>query len=80
MAEFTYLTNPAKIREFLLKIKTVGVPEKVTNNYLVSVGFKSSNDRALITVLKSLKFVDSSGKPTTRWQHYRGYKCRKGFN
>ena len=38
-ADFPYLTNPASLRKFLDKIRTVGVPTKVTLVYLKSLGF-----------------------------------------
>jgi len=48
-----------------------GVPAKVTTKYLQSVGFKSTNDRPIIGVLKALGFLDSSGVPTEVWKSYR---------
>lgn len=70
-ADFPYLTNPASLRKFLEKIRTVGVPEKVTIAYLASLGFKSANDRPIIAALKLLGFADGSGVPTETWQRYR---------
>lgn len=70
-ADFPYITNPASLRKFLEKIRTVGVPEKVTIAYLASLGFKSANDRPIIAALKLLGFVDGSGVPTQTWQRYR---------
>ncbi|WP_070988375.1 DUF5343 domain-containing protein [Halofilum ochraceum] len=37
-----------------------------------SIGFKSSNDRTLLSVLKFIDFVDDSSVPTSRWRDYRG--------
>ena len=48
-----------------------GVPPKVTFQYITSVGFKSKNDRAILTVLKFIKFADSSGVPHEAWGAYR---------
>jgi hypothetical protein len=62
----------AAIPRFLTHIKTANVPVKVTNVYLKSVGFKSSNDSALIGIFKSLGFLDQAGVPTERWRSYRG--------
>lgn len=70
-AEFPYITNPANLRKFLEKIRTVGVPEKVTIAYLASLGFKSTNDRPILSTMKFLDFVDGSGGPTETWQRYR---------
>jgi uncharacterized protein DUF5343 len=70
-ADFPYIPNPASLRKFLEKIRTVGVPEKVSIVYLNSLGFKSTNDRPIIPILKFLDFVDSSGTPKPLWQQYR---------
>jgi len=48
MADFTYTTVPGKIKQLLAKIREVGVPQKVTVQWLKTVGFKSSNDASLI--------------------------------
>jgi hypothetical protein len=72
MADFTYTTVPGKINALLAKIREVGVPQKVTVQWLKTVGFKSSNDASLIGVLKFIGLTDSSGVPTSKWTHYRG--------
>ncbi len=58
-------------------IQISGIPKKVTNPYLKSVGFKSSNDYALIGILKALDFIDHGGIPTERWAAYRDTKKAK---
>lgn len=68
---YPYTPNPANVSRFLDHIKSAGVPSKVTQNYLASVGFKSSNDRYLIRVLRFLGLIDSSGKPTDAWREFR---------
>ncbi|HEU5159785.1 MAG TPA: DUF5343 domain-containing protein [Streptosporangiaceae bacterium] len=59
------------IPRFLESIPKVGVPEKVDGNYLKSLGFKNSNDMALVPLFKSLGFLDSGGKPTSIYRDYR---------
>jgi len=71
MSQFPYSPNPTRLKPFFEKIQEVGVPPKVTINYLKSLGFKSPNDRYTIGILKSLGFLDSSGVPTERWKMYR---------
>ena len=39
-------------------------PERFSNKFLEHLGFTSTNDRAFITILKDLGFLDSDGKPT----------------
>jgi hypothetical protein len=38
---------------------------------LKNLGFASSNDRALPSLLKKLGFLDASGVPSERYRHYR---------
>ncbi len=71
MANYPYTSNPARSKELLLKIQDVGVPTKVTNKYLESLGYKSKNDRAMIGVLRALNFIDASGTPTETWRKFR---------
>jgi len=71
VAEFPYITNPARVKAFFQHIEKAGVPEKVTYRYLESSGFKSKNDRRLIPILKFIGFLDSSGVPTEDWRAYR---------
>lgn len=72
MADFSYTTNPARIRLLFDKIKSSGIPDKVTQKILEAWGLKSKNDRPLLTILKSIGFVDSSGTPTDHWAAFRG--------
>jgi Family of unknown function (DUF5343) len=70
-AEFIYITNPAKIGPFLEKVRTAGRPDKVSQKTIESLGFKSTNDRPLLSILKGLGLVDGSGVPTPRWSAFR---------
>jgi hypothetical protein len=71
MADYIYMTNPAKIRSFLQTIQSVGIPDKLTAQSLSSLGYKSSNDRPLMKIMRELGFISSTGEPTDRWQRYR---------
>ena len=68
---YPYHVNTANVKKFLDHIQSAGVPTKVTFQYITSVGFKSKNDRAILTVLKFIGFVDNSGVPTAVWRAYR---------
>jgi len=72
VAEYPYTMNSGGIPKFLKHIKESGVPTKVTVKYLISVGFASSNDRNLVSVLKGIGFLDASSAPTNLWKRYRG--------
>jgi hypothetical protein len=77
MAEFTYTVAYGKIPELLQKIRSTGVPQKATNQWLQSIGLKSSNDRQLPRILKALGFTDGSNAPSDRWRQYRGSRPKK---
>jgi len=67
------------LKEFLNKIKSkeLGVPEKVTIDYLESIGYKSTNDRPIIRVLKSIGFLDDNGVPTQDLKDFRTEKSKQ---
>ncbi|NEB95214.1 DUF5343 domain-containing protein [Streptomyces bauhiniae] len=61
---FPYTPTPGKLEEFLEKLQGVGVPTRIDQQYLGSVGFASSNSRPFIPLMKKVGLLDSSGKPT----------------
>lgn len=71
MEKFVYSVNAANIKPFLEKIQSVGKPDKLTLKILESMGFKSTNDRALVSITKALGLTSADGVPTERWQQYR---------
>ncbi|WNZ29950.1 MAG: DUF5343 domain-containing protein [Candidatus Bathyarchaeota archaeon] len=71
MAEIPYTNLAGKIPEYFDKFQEVGIPEKVNYKWLESIGFKSSNDRYIVKVLKHMNFIDDSGVPTERWQNLK---------
>ena len=72
MAEYPYTTVPGKLNKLLTKIREVGIPSKATYQWLKTVGFSSSNDATLLTVLRFIGFIDTSSAPTDSWRNYRG--------
>ncbi len=70
--DFQYAAVPDKLKEFLEKLRGVGIPDKATFNWLESLGYKSSNDRSMLRVLNSIDFIDSSSTPLDYWKRYRG--------
>lgn len=77
MAEVAATGVPGKIPTLLEKIKEVGVPPKATGDWLKTIGFKSSNDRTLIPVLRQIDFIGTDGTPTQRWRDYRGANAKQ---
>ena len=71
MADFPYSPHAANVNKFLRHVQTAGVPQRLTLKGLKEVGFKSSNDRRIISILKFLGFLDSTGAPTKTWIAYR---------
>jgi hypothetical protein len=66
-----YVTVPKNLVLFLQKMRSAGVPQRVTFEFLKTLGLKSSNDRSIITVLKAIGFLDASGAPTEAYKELR---------
>jgi hypothetical protein len=71
MADFPYTPQPSSIPKFFAHVQSASVPPKVTQKYFPAAGFKSSNDRYLLPLLRALGFIDGSGQPTDVWREYR---------
>jgi hypothetical protein len=66
--ELPYLPSYKNVGALFEKISTAKVPESFTQKYLYdTIGLKGAGDRPLISLLKTLGFVDNSGKPTPRY-------------
>lgn len=69
---FPYMNTIKNIDSILSKVKSAGAPPKFTSEFLKStLGFASSNDRAIITVLKRAKLIDDNGAPTELYHQFR---------
>lgn len=74
----SYLTGAFnKIPNYFDAILTAKAPEKFTIKFFENLGFKSSNDRLFINVLKVLKFIDENGSPTSRYFEFLDQSCSK---
>jgi hypothetical protein len=62
-----YLTSVKNLAAIFDSIKTAQAPDKFTVRFLESLEFKSTSDRLVIGVLKSLGFLGDDGKPTQRY-------------
>lgn len=67
----SYVNNVGNLASFLELIRTAGVPDRVTFEFLKTLGFKSSNDRPIIAVLKGIGFLDANGTPTDNYRAFR---------
>jgi hypothetical protein len=70
-AELPYLMTTKRLPELFQKICSAAVPPRFSFEFLKNLGFASSNDRVLPSLLKRLRFLDASGVPTERYRHYR---------
>jgi hypothetical protein len=66
-----YLPSTKNLDEILKKLVDGVAPDKFTTEHLRSIGFTSSNDRAVIPLLKDLGFLAPDGSPTARYNAYR---------
>jgi hypothetical protein len=76
---YNYTTKTGSLRAFLERIKTkeLGVPDKVTQAYLETINYKSTHDRTIIRVLKSINFIGDDGVPTQDFKDFRTDKSRQ---
>ncbi len=65
-----YLISTKNLPEILKAIRQAQPPERFTNKFLEGLDFKSTNDRAIIGVLKALGFLDESGTPKQPYFDY----------
>lgn len=65
-----YLTSVKNLPAILAAIQQAKAPERFTQRFLESLEFKSNSDRLVIGLLKSLRFTDDQGKPTSRYFEY----------
>lgn len=65
-----YLISAKNLGKFLESLRHAQAPEKFSLRFLEELGFKSTNDRLFVPLLKALKFLDDSGKPTARYHAF----------
>lgn len=65
-----YLTSFRNTADILRSIQAAQAPERFTMKFLEGLGYPSSNDRAMINVLKALVFLDDAGIPKRRYHEY----------
>jgi len=76
--DIPYMVNAKNLNGILGKIKVAQTPPKFTHEFLKAhLGFPSSNDRAVIQVLKALGFLGSDAQPTNRYNDFRSDETSK---
>ncbi|SEQ39814.1 hypothetical protein SAMN05428969_2917 [Devosia sp. YR412] len=63
----SYLTSTKNLSAILSAIQGAQAPDKFTIKFLESLDFKSTTDRLIIGVLKSIGFLGPEGQPTDRY-------------
>lgn len=66
-----YLSSTKNLPQIFEQIVKGTAPQNFNVEHLTSVGFTSSNDRAVVPLLKTLGFLSDSGQPTPRYHAYR---------
>jgi Family of unknown function (DUF5343) len=67
----SYMITVKNVPSIFSAIQEAQVPPRFTKEFLRTLGFKSSNDRSVIGVMKALNFLDQSGVPTETYRRYR---------
>ncbi len=71
----TYTQAPGRIPDFFDRIRDGQAPDQFTQQTLKDWGFATSNDRALLPLLKAIGFLSPDGKPTTLYHDYRDHSA-----
>lgn len=72
-----YVLPTNRIPDLFKRIQDGQAPDRFTNPLLKDWGFKSTNDRAFIPLLKALGFLSADGNPTPRYLEYRDHSRSK---
>lgn len=66
----TYMTSTKNLKDILTAMQQAQAPKQFSMSFLLGLGYKSSADRLIIGMLKSLGFLQPSGAPTPRYFEY----------
>lgn len=77
MADFPGVQNTGSLTKFIQGIPDRGVPSKVTIEHLEGIGFKSTNDRPIIAVLKFVGLLQPDGRPSEAYKELRNREAGK---
>lgn len=65
-----YLQTAKNLDQFFGALIKSQAPERFSQKHLENMGFKSTNDRLFIGLLKGLNFIDENGVPTQRYSKF----------
>lgn len=63
----SYTLKPGAVPAYFEAMLDAEAPERFTTRFLEGLGFKSTNDRLFIGVLRELGFIDTDGVPASRY-------------
>jgi len=66
-----YVQTVGQLMDLFKQIRQGQAPEQFTAQHLKDLGFRSSNHRLFLPLLKALGFLTADGKPTSRYHEYR---------
>jgi len=74
--QYPFVVSNNRIGPFLDALGTAARPPKLTQDFLRSLGFTSTNDRALIPLFRKLGFLNGDGAPTEAFDVLRVKETR----
>ena len=69
-----YMYTVKSLPRMFEAIQKAQVPPRFSQEFLRTLGFKSTNDRAFVNVLRGLGFLDANSVPTQPYREYRDKK------
>jgi len=73
-----YMVSAKNLPAILDAVQKAGVPDAFGLDFLKDLGYTSSNDRAVIKVLKYLGMLDDSGRPQASYREFVDHTKAKG--
>jgi hypothetical protein len=71
MTDYPYMVANGRIPQIIDKLQTAAKPPKLTAELIKNLGFSSSNDRAIVPLLRRLGFITDDGVPTVYYDQMR---------
>ncbi|MCK5786622.1 MAG: DUF5343 domain-containing protein [Candidatus Sabulitectum sp.] len=72
MKTYPAVRDPGSIELLFHSIRSKDQPDKITTDYLASMGFRRQPDVKLLELLYFLGFIDNNFSPTHNWQAVKG--------
>lgn len=64
------MTTTKNLESIINSVISAKAPERFTNKFLEDLGYKSSNDRLVISMFKALGLLDDNGQPLQRYYEF----------